>query len=81
VWYDDGSVADSNTSLLSTLSLSLRKVQALMVYQKDEFAPGLAYRRVYQGYDAYVVDGIQLLGSVAANYDSMADAAMSSGAL
>lgn len=78
VFYDDGSFADSKGSPLSSLTLSLKKIQAVMVYEKGEYAPGKCYRRIYQGYALYMIDGIPLLGGTASNYDDAADSAMAS---
>lgn len=81
VFYDDGSSADSKGALLSTLTLSLKKVQAVMVYEKGEYKPGMPYRRIYQGYDSYLIDGVPLLGGQAGNYDDAGNVAMNSGTL
>jgi hypothetical protein len=75
-FYTGGATADSKTS--SLLTAPATGVQALMVYQKDEYVPGKPYRRIYQGYDSYVVDGTALLGSVAADYEAVCNSAMAS---
>jgi hypothetical protein len=78
-FYTGGATADSKSSSLAAAPAT--GVQALMVYQKDEYVPGMAYRRIYQGYDAYVIDGTTLLGNVAADYDAVCQKAIDSGVL
>lgn len=81
VFYDDGTQIDSTEASSSALALALKKIQAVIVYEKGEYSPGMPYRRIYQGYDTYMIDGVPLLGGMAANYASAGNAAVASSAL
>lgn len=81
IFYDDGTQVDSTEASSSAMALSLKKIQAVIVYEKGTYKLGMPYRRIYQGYDSYLIDGIPLLGGQAGNYDSAATAAGDSSTL